>query len=76
MITIIQQKYRHGWCYCLSQSDGEPIDHAYVIGFSRPNYPMPATQGSVSITKYAVYIGNPQGFDCVACWRHDRGQVI
>lgn len=42
MITIIQQKDKYGWCYCLVKSDGEPIDHAYAIGFDPPHHSMPA----------------------------------
>lgn len=48
----------------------------YTVGKLKPNYPMPAIQGSVFITKYAVYLADPKGYDCLACWRFNRGQVI
>lgn len=40
----------------------------YVNGMGKPHYPVPVLQGAVLLTRHAVYIRHPQGFDSVAIW--------
>lgn len=41
----------------------------YCHGFSKPHYKVPAVIGHIQITRFAVYFGNPQGYDCVSVIR-------
>ena len=44
-------------------------DQYYALGFEPPNFPVPAICGHVQITKYAVYLADPKGYDAIKIWR-------
>ena len=48
----------------------------YTSGIALPRYPMPSVIGQVVYGKYAVYVSEPKGFDCVACYSFAIGEGV